>query len=116
MFWSLKLETGQKHRMVVGNEFHISMAVLDSDVSNCNADVFIEYESIVGQQSKAILCTLSTPNKRQKALNHYFSEGQKITFYHSGEGIVYLTGYFTSFNEEIHEHIVELPGKGKHGY
>lgn len=107
MFWSLKLETEQKHRMVVRNQFHISMAVLDSDVSNCNADVFIEHESIVCQQSKSILCTLSTPNTKQQALDLHFSEGEEITFYHCGEGIVYLTGYFTSLNEEIHEHIIE---------
>jgi FK506-binding nuclear protein len=83
----------------VENSFHISMAALEPAVDKVGgADRFV---SLMIQHEKAefLLCTLEHGKLHQQPMDLNFTEGEEVTFFLNGKGVVHLTGYLAPEDE-----------------
>lgn len=95
MFWGVTLENDKRYTQTVEASFHLSMAALDP---NPPTNVDISKTSTVSlwlQHDKAefLLCTLEYGKLYQQPLDCNFTEGEEVTFFVNGQGVIHLTGY-----------------------
>ncbi|KAK2162090.1 hypothetical protein LSH36_104g03074 [Paralvinella palmiformis] len=90
---------GKRYSQVVERSFHISMAALETTGRKAEgkADSYI---SVMIQHDKAefLLCTLRHGHLLQQPLDLNFTEGEEVTFFLNGKGVVHLTGYLVEEN------------------
>ncbi|XP_023226514.1 46 kDa FK506-binding nuclear protein-like [Centruroides sculpturatus] len=103
MFWGVTLESGKRYSQVVESSYHLSMAALEPmskevEKSNKYVSVMIEHG-----KSEFLLCTLEHDRVMQVPLDLVFVEGEEVSFFLSGEGIVHLTGYVTDERQEVND-------------
>lgn len=99
MFWGITIENGKRYSQVVDSSFHVSMAALeqseDLHTKKPNVNLIIEHE-----KSEFLLCTLEHGKSYQQPLDLNFAEGEEVTFFLNGEGVVHLTGYLNGGDQE----------------
>ncbi|XP_069137290.1 46 kDa FK506-binding nuclear protein-like isoform X2 [Argopecten irradians] len=92
MFWGVTLDGGKHYTQTVERSFHISMAALepstDGKPSKQPVSVMIQHD-----KAEFMLCTLEQGRVYQQTLDLNFTEGEEVTFFLNGTGIVHLTGY-----------------------
>merc|ERR1712025_475048 len=93
MFWAVTLEEGKRYTQTVETTFHISMAALEAN-GTAPAPIMVAHD-----KSEYLLCTLEAPHTRQQNLDLNFTEGEEVTFFHTGKGVVHLTGYLMPEDE-----------------
>ncbi|XP_021345924.1 46 kDa FK506-binding nuclear protein-like isoform X1 [Mizuhopecten yessoensis] len=94
MFWGVTLDGGKHYTQTVERSFHISMAALEPSAAS-NGKLSKQPVSVMIQHDKAefMLCTLEQGRVYQQTLDLNFTEGEEVTFFLNGTGIVHLTGY-----------------------
>jgi len=120
MFWGITLENGKKYTQTVKAGFHVSMAALEPQTGgdkHQNVSLMLEHE-----KAEFLICSLNLNKNQQQPLNLEFTEGEDITFFLTGKGIVHLTGFLTDdmgenedddSEEEIAPQLVPLKSKDK---
>lgn len=105
MFWGITIENGKRYTQVVDDSFHVSMAALECQVGKNNALLKNPYVAIMIEKEKSefLLCTLKHGELQQQPLDLNFVEGEEVTFFLNGEGVVHLTGYVLDDHEEEEE-------------
>lgn len=103
MFWGVTLESGKRYSQIVESSYHLSMAALEPNIkevgkSNKYVSVMIEHG-----KSEFLLCTLEYDRVMQVPLDLVFVEGEEVSFFLNGEGVVHLTGYVTDEQQDIDE-------------
>ncbi|XP_013410702.1 46 kDa FK506-binding nuclear protein isoform X2 [Lingula anatina] len=97
MFWGVILDGGKCYSQTVEHSFHISMAALEPASTaeiitqgdkNPKVSVMIQHE-----KAEFLLCTLDHKHTYQQSLDLNFTEGEEVTFFLNGNGVVHLTGY-----------------------
>ncbi|XP_071109786.1 46 kDa FK506-binding nuclear protein-like [Haliotis cracherodii] len=93
MFWGVTLDGGKRYTQTVERSFHISMAALESGTETPKTKE--KHVSVMIQHEKAefVMCTLEFGRLYQQPLDLNFTEGEEVTFFLNGTGIVHLTGY-----------------------
>lgn len=99
-FWGVTLDgDGKRYTQVVERSFHISMAALETSGKKVN-DKAGPYVGVMIQHEKTefLLCTLQHGCILQQPLDLNFNEGEEVTFFLNGKGVVHLTGYLVEDN------------------
>jgi len=99
MFWGITLETGKKYTQTVKTAFHVSMAALEPQTGgdkHQNVGLMLEHD-----KAEFLLCNLNLSKNQQQQLDLEFTEGEDITFFLSGKGVVHLTGYLTKEDDDF---------------
>ncbi|XP_067667280.1 46 kDa FK506-binding nuclear protein-like [Haliotis asinina] len=104
MFWGVTLDGGKRYTQTVERSFHISMAALESGTDAPKTKE--KHVSVMIQHEKAefVMCTLEFGRLYQQPLDLNFTEGEEVTFFLNGTGIVHLTGYLLDegqYNDEM---------------
>jgi len=98
MFWGIKLENGKTYSQTAQESFHISMAALEpqaGDDKSKSVSVKLRHKD-----SDYLLCTLHQQKMLQQPLDLNFAEGENISFYINGKGVVHLSGYVVPFDDD----------------
>ncbi|GAB6019410.1 hypothetical protein CHUAL_000990 [Chamberlinius hualienensis] len=95
MFWGITLETTKRYSQVVSDNFHVSMAALEPRNHSGKGDAQFISVMLEREKSEFLLCNLHHDKQIQQPLDLHFIQGEEITFYISGDGVVHLTGYIT---------------------
>lgn len=93
MFWGVTLDGGKRYTQTVERSFHISMAALEPPVSEVGVMVCVD-------KAEFLLCSLGYGNVLQQPLDLMFTEGEEVTFFLLGNGVVHLTGYLVEDQPE----------------
>ncbi|XP_046581557.1 46 kDa FK506-binding nuclear protein-like [Haliotis rubra] len=104
MFWGVTLDGGKRYTQTVERSFHISMAALESGTDTPKTKE--KHVAVMIQHEKAefVMCTLEFGRLYQQPLDLNFTEGEEVTFFLNGTGIVHLTGYLLDegqYNDEM---------------
>lgn len=91
MFWGVTLDGGKRYTQTVETAFHISMAALEPAKAN-DKDKLVSL-MVQTEQAEFMLCTLEQGKTYQVHLDLNFVEGEEVTFFLKGKGLVHLTGY-----------------------
>ncbi|ELT92262.1 hypothetical protein CAPTEDRAFT_220209 [Capitella teleta] len=96
MFWGVTIDEGKRYTQVVERSFHVSMAALEPSSAKPEA------VSVMVQHDKAefLICTLQKGSLFQQPLDLNFTEGEELTFFLNGKGVVHLTGYLIEDDRE----------------
>lgn len=92
MFWGLTIESGKHYSQSVEDSFHVSMAALELDddyksKSRPPIRVMVQHD-----KKDFLLCSLLYGTLIQQQLDLDFTEGEQVTFFLEGSGVVHLTG------------------------
>jgi FK506-binding nuclear protein len=93
MFWGITLENGKKYTQTVKAGFHVSMAALEPQTGgdkNQSVSLMLEHE-----KAEFLICSLNANKNQQQSLSLEFTQGEDITFFLNGKGVVHLTGFLT---------------------
>ncbi|KAK3608155.1 hypothetical protein CHS0354_034114 [Potamilus streckersoni] len=95
MFWGVTIDGGKRYTQTVERSFHISMAALEAVPEGNSSGKHLSQVSVMINHDKAefLLCTLNHKHLLQQPLNLSFTEGEEVTFFLNGQGVVHLTGY-----------------------
>ncbi|XP_022334989.2 uncharacterized protein LOC111131654 isoform X2 [Crassostrea virginica] len=93
MFWGVTLDGGKRYTQTVERSFHISMAALEPPVSEVGVMVCVD-------KAEFLLCSLGYGSVLQQPLDLMFTEGEEVTFFLNGNGVVHLTGYLVEDQPE----------------
>ncbi|XP_033120571.1 46 kDa FK506-binding nuclear protein-like isoform X14 [Anneissia japonica] len=95
MFWGLSIEGGKHYSQIVNETFNVTMAALETrEFSGVDskptglAQVMVRHD-----RTEFLLCSLQHGHLHQQPLNLCFSEGEEVTFFMEGKGMVHLSGY-----------------------
>lgn len=101
MFWGVTIESGKRYSQIVESSYHLSMAALEpncKEATNKFVSVMIEHG-----KTEFLLCTLEYDRIMQVPLDLLFIEGEEVSFFLNGEGVVHLTGYVTDNEDKTAE-------------
>ncbi|KAL3865719.1 hypothetical protein ACJMK2_043079, partial [Sinanodonta woodiana] len=95
MFWGVTIDGGKRYTQTVERSFHISMAALEAVPEGNSSSKHLSQVSVMINHDKAefLLCTLNHKHLLQQTLDLNFTEGEEVTFFLNGQGVVHLTGY-----------------------
>ncbi|XP_048731917.2 46 kDa FK506-binding nuclear protein-like isoform X1 [Ostrea edulis] len=93
MFWGVTLDGGKRYTQTVERSFHISMAALEPPTSKVGVMVSVD-------KAEFLLCSLGYNGVLQQPLDLMFTEGEEVTFFLNGSGVVHLTGYLVEDQPE----------------
>ncbi|CAH1796483.1 unnamed protein product, partial [Owenia fusiformis] len=90
MFWGVTLDEGKRYTQTVERSFHISAATLEPKDSAKHKPVSV---MISTNKAEFLLAVLQHGKTYNQQLDLNFTEGEEVTFFLNGEGVVHLTGY-----------------------
>ncbi|XP_072038984.1 uncharacterized protein [Amphiura filiformis] len=96
MFWGLTIEPGKHYTQTVEESFHVSMAAMETrdHVAESGGEKTGVVQVIVKhEKAEFLVCSLFYGTVFQQPLDLNFTEGEEVTFFTEGRGIVHLTGY-----------------------
>jgi len=101
MFWGVTLDGGKRYTQTVERSFHISMAALEPPSTEGLSGKLSPVSLMVNiDKAEFLLCTLGYGNILQQPLDLMFTEGEEVTFFLNGSGIVHLSGYLVEDQPE----------------
>ncbi|KAI0220056.1 hypothetical protein LSAT2_028414 [Lamellibrachia satsuma] len=102
MFWGVTLDGGMQYTQVVEHAFHVSMAAVEPELDKEKLKQS-RFVSLMLRHNKAefLICTLEHNRLLQQPLELNFSQGEHVSFYLSGSGVVHLTGYLLDDDDNI---------------
>lgn len=95
MFWGVTIENDKRYTQTVEASFHLSMAALHPTppagldlTKSSTVSLWVQHD-----KAEFLLCTLEYGVLYQQPLDCNFTEGEELTFFLNGQGVIHLTGY-----------------------